>query len=613
MLPVSRLFFSNFFLGIHLTPFPFSVKNWRSGGHLLRSHRIPIISPADSGVITSLAIDSDWVVVGLANSKIHVFSAKTGVLARTLVGHESGVWAVCLVSKGGSWGGDPDRVGEVNKGIDHDRTKRQGVGGGTSAGNDSLWSTGEPVASPSRSTANNITTGNTLSPGAKASRSAYRRGHAHAYAYGQPSNGSDDDPYAAFPSSGLPTAGSAEYNSMQPLDHLLPPSLRVALGLDVPSPLPHASSSSVAHSHGADEAEGENGEGESCRERKLYHLIEEDFCGPRSHSHHRKGSPPPFLPASRRGAVSLAGIGPGTTSQGALTQKGLEHVSTSRSSSDGSFNNTMRSNNENGEHPYHGQREEDNDEDFEKYMNQSLPSTSSSSQQSSPRSTIQYSKSTSHLRSSPPCSPASSSSSSNPFGGSYPFDPFAPSHTTVAPHFTTSPTSSPWSPLSHNPTTLLSTPPNTNTFSSYGFGQPSSLVISGGCDKVLRVWDISTGFCIYALPGHTSTIRCIRMLDYRPVAITGSRDSTLRVWDVQKGKLLRVLSGHSGSVRCLDVWGTRVVSGSYDTTCRVSGISNVRIFFISECCLMSTVVGCGFWRVYICSSRASPPDIFSRI
>ena len=51
---------------------------------------------------TSVAIDASWVVVGLANSRIQVFSARTGVLARTLVGHESGVWAVALVSARGA-------------------------------------------------------------------------------------------------------------------------------------------------------------------------------------------------------------------------------------------------------------------------------------------------------------------------------------------------------------------------------------------------------------------------------------------------------------------------------------------------------------------------------
>ncbi len=74
--------------------------NWRNGSTLLQSHRIPVVSP-DHGVVTALALDREWIVVGLANSKILIFSAESGVLARTLVGHEMGVWAVCLVSKGG--------------------------------------------------------------------------------------------------------------------------------------------------------------------------------------------------------------------------------------------------------------------------------------------------------------------------------------------------------------------------------------------------------------------------------------------------------------------------------------------------------------------------------
>jgi F-box and WD-40 domain protein CDC4 len=74
--------------------------NWRRGGRLLRQHRVPASSP-ETGVITSAALDADWVVVGLANSKIHVYSAKTGVLSRTLLGHDLGVWSVHLVSRGG--------------------------------------------------------------------------------------------------------------------------------------------------------------------------------------------------------------------------------------------------------------------------------------------------------------------------------------------------------------------------------------------------------------------------------------------------------------------------------------------------------------------------------
>ncbi len=49
-----------------------------------------------------MALSPHYLVVGLASNNILVSSAKTGVLVRTLVGHELGVW---LVNAGGrmSW------------------------------------------------------------------------------------------------------------------------------------------------------------------------------------------------------------------------------------------------------------------------------------------------------------------------------------------------------------------------------------------------------------------------------------------------------------------------------------------------------------------------------
>lgn len=123
--------------------------NWRHGGTLLTSHRLPILPPTNSsssssasspahatadsnGTVTSLAIDSDYVVVGLANSNIKVFSAKTGVLARTLTGHDGGVWGVCLISKGG-WmmdrgrGSGPGKgKGRVGEGLSEEMTSALG-------------------------------------------------------------------------------------------------------------------------------------------------------------------------------------------------------------------------------------------------------------------------------------------------------------------------------------------------------------------------------------------------------------------------------------------------------------------------------------------------------
>ncbi|RDW90428.1 uncharacterized protein DSM5745_02203 [Aspergillus mulundensis] len=101
------------------------------------------------------------------------------------------------------------------------------------------------------------------------------------------------------------------------------------------------------------------------------------------------------------------------------------------------------------------------------------------------------------------------------------------------------------------------------------------ILVSGGCDREVRVWNMATGESIYLLRGHTSTVRCLKMSD-KNTAISGSRDTTLRIWDLRTGTCRSVLVGHQASVRCLAVHGDIVVSGSYDTTARVWSISEGR-------------------------------------
>lgn len=266
-----------------------TMTNWRRKGRLLNKHRPPSATP-DGGVVTSVALDHDWIVVGLASCRIQVFSAHTGVLSRTLVGHESGVWAVHLVSAGGSWA-DP------------------------------------PISTPHHRATDSDTVGTSTDVGAGVwlSEVASKFGEQEGYILGD-------------------------------MEFHIPDSLRVAIGLDKPR----------------------------SSKRVPAQAKPSDICG-----------------------------------------------------------------------------------------------------------------------------------------------------------------------------------------SSEGWGNANALVVSGGCDKQLRVWDVRSGYCIYVLEGHTSTIRCLRVLHNRPIAVSGSRDATLRVWDVQRGKLLRTLTGHEESVRCMDVYGNQVVSGSYDANCRV--------------------------------------------
>ncbi|KAK2734590.1 hypothetical protein FQN57_001637 [Myotisia sp. PD_48] len=101
------------------------------------------------------------------------------------------------------------------------------------------------------------------------------------------------------------------------------------------------------------------------------------------------------------------------------------------------------------------------------------------------------------------------------------------------------------------------------------------LLVSGGCDRDVRVWDMAKGDCIHKLRGHTSTVRCLKMSN-KTTAISGSRDTTLRVWDLLTGVCKNVLVGHQASVRCLEIYDDLVVSGSYDTTAKIWSISEGR-------------------------------------
>lgn len=88
-----KLSYKNQFKRAYLTE-----SNWLRGpGRILSAQ-----ASSDDGVVTSLGFDDEWIVVGMATSLVHVFEAATGSYVRTLKSHTMGVWALVLVSKGGT-------------------------------------------------------------------------------------------------------------------------------------------------------------------------------------------------------------------------------------------------------------------------------------------------------------------------------------------------------------------------------------------------------------------------------------------------------------------------------------------------------------------------------
>ncbi|KAI8093169.1 WD40-repeat-containing domain protein [Halteromyces radiatus] len=105
------------------------------------------------------------------------------------------------------------------------------------------------------------------------------------------------------------------------------------------------------------------------------------------------------------------------------------------------------------------------------------------------------------------------------------------------------------------------------------------ILVSGGCDRDARVWNLRTGKLYHTLQGHSSTIRCLKIRDSK-IAVTGSRDASLRIWDIEHGRLKHLCLGHQLSVRCLDIRDKYVVSGSYDATARLWDIDTGECLFV---------------------------------
>ncbi|CAL8095181.1 unnamed protein product [Calicophoron daubneyi] len=90
----------------------------------------------------------------------------------------------------------------------------------------------------------------------------------------------------------------------------------------------------------------------------------------------------------------------------------------------------------------------------------------------------------------------------------------------------------------------------------------SKYILSGGGDRTIRVWSMTTLTLASTLVGHRRGVDCLHY--HGQLAVSGSSDLTVRIWDVESSQCLRILEGHKELVRCLRFNETHIVSGAYD-------------------------------------------------
>lgn len=74
------------------------------------------------------------------------------------------------------------------------------------------------------------------------------------------------------------------------------------------------------------------------------------------------------------------------------------------------------------------------------------------------------------------------------------------------------------------------------------------LIVSGGDDYKIKVWDYKLRRCLFTLLGHLDYIRTVQFhpnASQYPWILSASDDQTLRLWDFQRRTCLSVLTGHN--------------------------------------------------------------------
>ncbi|CEH17474.1 wd40 repeat-like protein [Ceraceosorus bombacis] len=447
--------------------------NWRKGGRLLTRYT----STEGGAVVTSLAVDKEWIVVGMANAKIHVFDAQTGLYARTLIGHETGVWALTLVS---STGGSQARLSEGNgKGkLDAARLARADAGAASGGDLELVEHDLRPSASSYDDEA--LMYGGNLDASARSTWSSTSDAPLRAPSLVSRSSAAKAVPSRTQSSSGLYTVSSNDSTSGE--DETLEWFHRARRAM-----LRKATSSSNLNL-GAVAGDGANASAASSTLRG----------GPIS---------APAAAASLNAATGSARDFARAQAEAEADAGNVrDAVMTASSGAGGGIPTHITDQLDASHFSFFGDSDAGD-----------APSAWANSR--SPMGAAGF--------------VAPSGGNHRASGGGRPFS-------------------------------------NANPCGSVkGYGNRDALVVTGGCDRDVRVWNLRTGVCEHIMSGHGSTVRCLKVIEGRPLAVSGSRDSTVRVWNIQTGKLVHQLSGHQHSVRCVEVAGNRIASGSYDCMCRV--------------------------------------------
>ena len=101
-------------------------------------------------------------------------------------------------------------------------------------------------------------------------------------------------------------------------------------------------------------------------------------------------------------------------------------------------------------------------------------------------------------------------------------------------------------------------------------GSPLSgnLLVSASRDKTLRIWDVTTGYCVKTIHGHAEWIRDVAPSIDGRFLISAGDDRVPRLWDVSSGETKATFLGHEHNIICV----TFAPAASYPHLAALAGL-----------------------------------------
>lgn len=108
----------------------------------------------------------------------------------------------------------------------------------------------------------------------------------------------------------------------------------------------------------------------------------------------------------------------------------------------------------------------------------------------------------------------------------------------------------------------------------------SAHLVSGGMDKMVIQWDVSTGGLLRRFRGHVGQVNCVAFNEESTVALSGSIDGSVRIWDCRskKSEPIQILEEAKDSVTSIKVSDHEILASSADSRIRRYDLRNGALF-----------------------------------